>query len=168
MAGSKRINIHVDEDPVETGIPCSLELDKLADEIIEEIESSTRPVLERAGMLGLAILFKQSSSGALTDRQTFKLLNDLFQHKTPAPVQRLEASVSLDMGALLREAIAANRSSMEKLDARAAAGKLEVMERYGLDETLELPERSLEGKVGDSVVEYGEPDELIELRRKGD
>lgn len=163
----KRVPAISDSDKPSAALPCVIELEQIADEIIGEISESGGTILERSGMLGLAILFKDLASGRLTRPQTFTLLKDLLMHKTPAPVQRVEAHVALDLGILLKEAVAENRASMERLDAAAAAGKREVMDRYGMDETLELPQRSLEGKVDMDVIDYTEPEELAEIRRKG-
>lgn len=165
--GKKIVSYDLDELECEGEIPYSRELGDLADSIIQEIEGSGAPALERAGMLSLPILFKRYLADELTDSQTFSLFRDLLMHKTPAPVQRIEQHTVLDMGALLKVAVSENRASMDRLDAAARAGKEEVMDRLGLDETLELPQRAQEGKAVDEVVYLGEPDEIVELRRKG-
>lgn len=163
---AKRVPGISESDKPSAALPCTIELEQIADEIISEIADSGGTILERSGMLGLAILFKDLASGKLTRSQTFTLLKDLLMHKTPAPVQRIEQRTTLDLGILLKEAVAENRASMERLDAAARRGKEEVMARYGMDETLELPQRALSEKLEDEVVDYTEPDELIDLRRK--
>lgn len=155
-----------ESDKPSAALPYTAELVNIASEIVSEITASGGTILERSGMLGLAILFEDLAAGKLTRTQTFTLLKDLLMHKTPAPVQRIEQHTVLDMGALLKVAVSENRASMDRLDAAARAGKLEVMDRLGLDETLELPHRALEGKVEDEATFMGEPEELAEIRRK--
>ena len=118
---------------------------RIAEQILSELDDS-KTTLEQAGHISLAILLTKYAKGDLPSKEGFSLLKTLADKKTPAPVQRIEQRSIIDMRVLINEALETNSSKLEEAKVNARERKEEVMERYNMDESLELkvPSESLE------------------------
>jgi len=108
--------------------------------IIAETESDKQlPAIECAARLAGADLLLAVESGEVDGKLAYDFLKNLFERKTPAPVQRIEQRTHADFRVLFQAAVQDNPNVLEESLARAEAAHLAIQERLSLPPSLELP-----------------------------
>jgi len=153
------------EDDIDLEIPFSDELAKLSRQIAEEVSEIDTSNLEKAGRLSTAILLNMGATGKLNKPQFFTFLKTLADKKTPAPVQRIEQRTELDMQVIIANVIQSNPKVLQASIEKAALGRKEVMDRWGMDNGLSLP--TTDDESSPPPLPVGEPKEIDDIRKDG-
>jgi hypothetical protein len=157
---------------------------KAAQDIIEETEADDQlPSIEKAARLAGAYLLLGVASGKFEGKPEYDFLKNLFEKKTPAPVQRIEQRTHADFRVLFTGALQANPNILDESLARAVVAHQAIQERLTLPPSLELPpkvadEAEFEEKgIGEEVPKVEtpvdwkpgqEPAEITSIRKEGE
>lgn len=155
---------------------------KAAEEIIRETEADSQlPSIERAARLAGAYLLLGVASGKIDGKPEYDFLRNLFEKKTPAPVQRIEQRTHADFRVLFASAIQTNPDILEESLAKAEEAHMAIRERLNLPPSLQLPPKVAdeaefeEQAVGEPAVEAPlgwkpgqEPAEITAVRKEGE
>jgi len=113
---------------------------KAAMDIMEETEADDQlPSIEKAARLAGAYLLLGVASGKFEGKPEYDFLKNLFEKKTPAPVQRIEQRTHADFRILFTGALRANPNILDESLARAEVAHKAIQERLTLPPSLELP-----------------------------
>lgn len=110
-----------------------------AEAIIDETNADDQlPAIEKAARLAGAALLMLIQQEELEGKPAFDFLKNLFEKKTPAPVQRIEQRTHADFRVIFEKAFQNNPNVLEESLARAEQVQLAIRERLSLPPSLEL------------------------------
>lgn len=111
----------------------------IADSTTEAMDSGKMGGVEAAGHISMAMLLAACSKGQIPLKQAYSLLKSIAEKKTPDPVVKIEARTTIDMRAIILEAVGKNATALQDVAAIALATREKVRIKIGAeDNRLEL------------------------------
>lgn len=129
----------------------------IEEDVLSRLDDNDIELIEAAGQLSLVELLRQHTLGKLTEKQAFKMLQDLVSKKTPNPIQRIEETQKIDIRVVFADILQSSPDVLERTLVMSRQRNEEVKQKLGLDSSMMLDSRA--NVVGDSRAVGGNPDQ---------
>lgn len=111
----------------------------IASDTMEALDAGKMDAVQASGHIALSKLLEDTADGTLSPKQSTPILKSLAERKTPDPVQRIQTHQTVDMRAIILQAVEDNPDKLQETLQIAIAAREQVKQRIGApDNALEL------------------------------